>query len=120
MIRMTVGELRRRGARSAPRSGQRAGVVGGARACRNHSRLLARPPRNPRTPADPRRARHAAPPPPVTSWLDSDEFDARLSTVESIYRDRGARYPTKPWHDDSYRRCEYSVDWERGTWDVAC
>jgi thioredoxin reductase len=63
---------------------------------------------------------NAAPPPPVRSWLDSEEFDARLSTVEGIYRDRGARYPTKPWHDDSYRRCEYSVDWERGEWDVAC
>ena len=63
---------------------------------------------------------HAAPSPPKTSWLDSDAFDARLSTVESIYRDRGARYPTKPWHDDSYRRCEYSVDWESGEWDVAC
>ena len=62
----------------------------------------------------------AAPPPPITSWLDSENFDARLSTVESIYRDRGARYPTKPWHDDSYRRCEYSVDWESGEWDVAC
>ena len=62
----------------------------------------------------------AAPTPPETSWLDSPQFDARLSTVESIYRDRGARYPTKPWHDDSYRRCEYSVDWESGEWDVAC
>ena len=63
---------------------------------------------------------NAAPAPPVRSWLDSDNFDARLSTVESIYRDRGARYPSKPWHDDSYRRCEYSVDWESGEWDVAC
>ena len=62
----------------------------------------------------------AAPPPPQASWLDSDTFDARLSTVEAIYRDRGARYPTKPWHDDAYRRCEYSVDWAIGAWDVAC
>lgn len=62
----------------------------------------------------------AAPPPPQASWLDAEAFDARLATVEAIYRDRGARYPTKPWHDDAYRRCEYSVDWGSGAWDVAC
>ena len=49
---------------------------------------------------------------PITSWLDSDEFDARLSTVESIYRDRGARYPSKPWLTIRTGG-KYSVDWER-------
>ena len=43
---------------------------------------------------------------------------ARLETVEAVYSDRGKRYPKLPWHDDAYRRCEYSVDWEAGTWSV--
>jgi len=63
--------------------------------------------------ARPRDAR--APEPP--SWLDDlAGADARLATVESVYRDRAARYPTKPWHGDEYRDVEYSVDWAAGTW----
>ena len=50
------------------------------------------------------------------SWLDAPTFDHRLATVESVYRDRAARYPTKPWHDDAYRNVEYAVDWAAGTW----
>ena len=63
---------------------------------------------------------HATQPPSEhgTSWLERPEWDARLSTVEAIYRDRGSRYPTLPWHEDSYRRCEYTVDWETGLWEV--
>ena len=52
------------------------------------------------------------------SWLQSPAFDHRLKTVESVYDDRGRRYPTKPWHDDAYRRCDYAVDWAAGTWTV--
>ena len=52
------------------------------------------------------------------SWLERPTFEKRLTTVEDVYKDRGARYPKLPWHDDAYRRCEYSVDWEAGTWSV--
>ena len=52
------------------------------------------------------------------SWLERDDWEKRLETVEEVYRDRGARYPTLPWHDDTYRRCEYAVDWASGQWSV--
>ena len=63
---------------------------------------------------------HAARPPTAdgASWLERSDWEARLETVESVYRDRGARYPKRPWDDDAYRRCEYDVDWEAGTWTV--
>ena len=63
---------------------------------------------------------HAEKPPTKDgeSWVERTNWEARLSTVESVYKDRGARYPKKPWHDDAYRRCEYQVDWESGTWSV--
>jgi hypothetical protein len=63
---------------------------------------------------------HATQPPTVegTSWLERPEWDARLTTIESIYRDRGSRYPALPWEEDSYRRCEYTVDWTSGKWSV--
>ena len=75
------------------------------------------------------RAVHAARPPPVaddgasadgeaTSWVERADCFARLETVEAVYSDRGGRYPKLPWHDDAYRRCEYTVDWARGTWSV--
>ena len=53
------------------------------------------------------------------SWLEMETtWESRLRTVEAVYDDRGGRYPKLPWHDDSYRRCEYRVDWEAGTWSV--
>jgi len=63
---------------------------------------------------------HAARPPAedAESWLERPSWEARLETVEAVYNDRGSRYPTKPWHDDAYRRCEYSVDWASGKWTV--
>ena len=63
---------------------------------------------------------HAARPPTAdgASWLERSDWEARLETVESVYRDRGARYPKRPWDDDAYRRCEYDVDWQAGTWTV--
>ena len=51
-------------------------------------------------------------------WLERPNWEARLTTVEEVYRDRGARYPKLPWHDDAYRRCEYTVDWDSGRWSV--
>ena len=78
--------------------------------------------------------RAARPPPPAATaggaagaaaaaargdcWLERGDWEARLATVEEVFRDRGARYPKKPWHDDEYRRCEYSVDWASGRWEV--
>jgi thioredoxin reductase len=52
------------------------------------------------------------------SWLERSDWEARLTTVEHIYRDRASRYPKRPWDDDAYRRCEYSVDWGTGDWSV--
>ena len=52
------------------------------------------------------------------SWIEQSNAEARLSIIESMFADRSARYPQLPWHDDSYRRCEYSVDWALGTWAV--
>lgn len=63
-------------------------------------------------------ALRGAPDARADSWLGRPGWEARLATVEAVYRDRGGRYPTKPWHDDSYRRCEYSVDWDSGQWSV--
>ena len=61
---------------------------------------------------------HATSPPTEEgdTWLARTNWDERLTTVESVYRDRGARYPKLPWHRDSYRRVEYSVDWASGEW----
>eukprot|EP00927_Polykrikos_kofoidii_P068074 TRINITY_DN63467_c0_g1_i1.p1 TRINITY_DN63467_c0_g1~~TRINITY_DN63467_c0_g1_i1.p1 ORF type:complete len:494 (-),score=52.89 TRINITY_DN63467_c0_g1_i1:181-1593(-) len=42
----------------------------------------------------------------------------RLALVEAVFRDRKSRMPTMPWDDDCYRQCEYSVDWEAGTFEV--
>lgn len=66
------------------------------------------------------RTLHAARPPSADSdcWLERPEWEHRLETVQAVYADRGARYPQLPWHDDAYRRCEYTVDWARGTWEV--
>ena len=63
---------------------------------------------------------HAVTPPTPDgeSWVERSDFAERLATVESVYDDRGARYPKKPWHEDDYRRCQYSVDWASGTWAV--
>ena len=63
---------------------------------------------------------HAASPPAADSdtWLMRPDWEARLETVERVYADRAARYPKLPWEDDRYRRCEYQVDWESGTWTV--
>lgn len=58
------------------------------------------------------------PTPDGDSWLERPDWEARLLTVESVYRDRGGRYPTRPWDDDAYRRCEYTVDWTTGDWSV--
>jgi hypothetical protein len=52
------------------------------------------------------------------SWLERPTWEARLETVEAVYRDRSARQPQLPWHDDAYRRCEYTVDWTTGSWAV--
>jgi len=63
---------------------------------------------------------HASSPPTADSdsWLIRPNWEQRLVTVEDVYNDRGSKYPKLPWHDDAYRRCEYAVDWERGTWCV--
>jgi len=63
---------------------------------------------------------HAVVPPTADadSWLARPGWEERLTTVESVYSDRGARYPKLPWEDDRYRRCEYEVDWASGTWSV--
>jgi len=63
---------------------------------------------------------HAVNPPSAdgTSWLERPDWEHRLATVQSVYDDRGARYPKKPWDDDAYRRCEYAVDWAAGEWRV--
>ena len=63
---------------------------------------------------------HATQPPDESSdvWLGRPGWEARLATVEAVYSDRASRYPTKPWHDDAYRRCEYTVDWASGQWTV--
>lgn len=56
------------------------------------------------------------------SGLAGDGLEAycrRLSLVEEVYRDRVARRPAQPWGEDTYRRVEYSVDWEAGTWSVS-
>eukprot|EP00808_Paulinella_micropora_P013064 g41786.t1 len=47
-----------------------------------------------------------------------DRFCKRLSVVEEIYEARASHRPRLPWHDDWYRRCEYSVDWDTGKWTV--
>jgi hypothetical protein len=52
-------------------------------------------------------------PPQVTNtWL------SRMETVEAIYDDRSRRKPIMPWDDDEYRRCQYEVNWDLGTWRV--
>ena len=35
--------------------------------------------------------------------------------TEGFFPARGRKLP---WHDDSYRRCEYTVDWASGRWSV--
>ena len=53
------------------------------------------------------------------SWLETEGWDARLNTVQAIYADRVSRMPSLPWEDDTYRRCEYTVnDWSTGRWAV--
>jgi len=50
------------------------------------------------------------------------EFDAyasRLALVSEVYGDRCEKRPKLPWDDDTYRKYEYAVDWEAGTWQVA-
>jgi len=63
---------------------------------------------------------HADAPPTADgeSWLERPTWEARLETVEAVYLDRSARQPQLPWHDDAYRRCEYTVDWTTGSWAV--
>ena len=52
-------------------------------------------------------------PPQVTdTWL------SRMETVKAVYDDRSRRKPSMPWDDDEYRRCQYEVDWDSGTWKV--
>lgn len=52
------------------------------------------------------------------TWLARPSWAARLTTVEEVYSDRASRYPKLPWHEDDYRRCEYTVDWASGRWSV--
>lgn len=47
-----------------------------------------------------------------------EAYDRRLSIVSQVYQDRVAKRPALPWGDDWFRRCQYTVDWERGTWEV--
>lgn len=58
------------------------------------------------------------PTPEGESWVERSDWEFRLTTVEDVYKDRVSRQPKKPWQDDSYRRCEYSVDWASGHWIV--
>ena len=53
-----------------------------------------------------------------SSWLEGADWDARLRTVQEIFCDRGSRMPKRPWDDDEYRRCEYTVEWRSGSWSV--
>ena len=57
-------------------------------------------------------------PHPQRSWLEGPDWDARLKTVEAIFSDRGSRMPKRPWDEDEYRRCEYTVEWHSGSWSV--
>lgn len=55
------------------------------------------------------------------SGLSGSAYEAycrRVDTVASIYSDRRRRHPTKPWGEDSFRRCEYTVDWGAAAWTV--
>lgn len=47
-----------------------------------------------------------------------EQWETRMRTVQEIYQDRVSKQAELPWRDDWYRNCEYSVDWEAGTWDV--
>lgn len=55
-----------------------------------------------------------------TETKDFEAYCRRLDIVREIYADRGTKRPKLPWDDDWYRRCEYSVDWETGQWQVSC
>merc|ERR1712045_289465 len=52
------------------------------------------------------------------SGADWEAYCSRLAVVESVYQDRCNKRPELPWDDDWYRRCEYSVDWATGNWEV--
>jgi len=46
-------------------------------------------------------------------------YERRLALVAEVYADRVAKRPQLPWGDDWFRRCQYTVDWEAGTWQVS-
>lgn len=50
---------------------------------------------------------------------DYEAYDRRLTVVQQVYQDRVTKRPQLPWDDDWFRRCEYAVDWDAGTWQVA-
>lgn len=52
------------------------------------------------------------------SGIAYEAYCRRVDIVASIYRDRVRRRPKSLWADDSFRRCEYTVDWSGGTWTV--
>ena len=49
---------------------------------------------------------------------DFNRYDKRLKVVQAIYQDRVQRKPHMPWDEDSYRNCQYQVDYESGRWSV--
>jgi len=56
------------------------------------------------------------------SGLGAAEFEVysrRLAVVQELYQDRCSKRQELPWDDDWYRRCEYSVDWSTGAWQVS-
>jgi len=53
--------------------------------------------------------------------MPADEFDKysrRVSVIRAVHEDRGSKRPDMPWDDDWYRQCEYSVDYDQGTFEV--
>lgn len=58
------------------------------------------------------------PAPDADCWLERADWERRLATVEEIYGEGIRRKPKLAWHDDAYRRCDYTVDWATGSWGV--
>lgn len=53
-----------------------------------------------------------------TTGEEYEKYVKRLAVVEEIHKDRCSRSPKLPWDDDTYRKCEYEVDWQTGSWSV--
>ena len=49
---------------------------------------------------------------------DHEKYVRRLCLIRAVYQDRVERRPDKPWDDDSYRRCQYEVDYDQDCFQV--